>query len=106
MRTPEWTRVQRWPSSFRFPGGESFSEMSSRATEAVLRIAAEHPGKTVVAVSHADPIRAVLARLSGIPMDLFQRLTVSTCSVSAVSIGANGPRILSVNTSADELVRA
>src|SRR5256884_255082 len=26
MKLPEWGTVQRWPSGFRFPGGESFPE--------------------------------------------------------------------------------
>jgi probable phosphomutase (TIGR03848 family) len=105
MRRPEWALVQRWPSAYRFPGGESFAEMTNRATDAVLRIAAAHPGQTVVAVSHADPIRAVVAVAAGIPLDLFQRVTVSTCSVSAIRYHAGGPQLLCVNASADGLVR-
>ena len=50
--------MQRWPGGFRFPGGESFAEMSVRAMDAVLGLVAEHPGETIVAVSHADPIKA------------------------------------------------
>ncbi len=103
-RKREWPTVQRWPGGFRFPGGESFSEMTTRATEAVLRLAAAHPGQTIVAVSHADPIRAVLAVAAGVPIDLFQRLTVSTCSVSAVTYSPAGPRVLCMNASADGLV--
>ena len=60
-RTKEWPAVQRWPGGFRFPGGESFAEMSVRAMEAVLGLVAEHPGQTIVAVSHADPIKAIVA---------------------------------------------
>lgn len=106
MRRPEWAVVQRWPAGFRFPGGESFAEMTTRATEAVLRIVTAHPGQTVVAVSHADPIRAVVAAAAGVPLDLFQRVTVSTCSVSAVTYDPGGTRILCVNASADGLVRS
>ena len=29
-KLPEWTTVQRYPSGFRFPGGESFAEMQTR----------------------------------------------------------------------------
>jgi len=101
----EWSTVQRWPGGFRFPDGESFSEMSTRTTDAVLRIVAAHPGSTVVAVSHADPIRAIVARFTGVPMDLFQRITVSTCSISALAFHRDGPRLLCLNVSADGLVR-
>ena len=56
----EWVTVQRHPSGFRFPGGESFAEMQARALDAVTAIAARHRGGTVVAVSHADVIKAVV----------------------------------------------
>lgn len=97
-KSPDWSAVQRWPGGFRFPGGESFADMSTRATSAVLDLVAAHPGETVVAVSHADPIKAVVAWAGGVPLDLFQRLVVSPCSVSALSFGAAGPYVLCVNS--------
>ena len=104
-RRREWAAVQRWPAGFRFPGGETFAELAARVTDAVLRLADMHRGEAVVAVSHADPIRAAVATAAGMPLDLFQRLTISTCSVSAISYPPDGlgPRILCVNTSADGL---
>jgi probable phosphomutase (TIGR03848 family) len=104
VRLREWARVQAWPGGFRFPGGESFAELTARVTDAVLEIARAHSGETVVAVSHADPIRAVVASAAGIPLDLLQRLTISTCSVSAITYHGGGPRILCVNVSCDALV--
>ena len=55
VKKPEWSTVQRNPSGFRFPGGESFLEMQTRMASALARLVALHPGRTVVAVSHADP---------------------------------------------------
>ena len=97
-RKPEWATVQRNPSGFRFPGGESFLEMQTRAVSAVARLVERHRGKTVVAVSHADPIKAVVALAAGVPLDLFQRLTVNPCSVSALAYTAHGPHVLTVNS--------
>ncbi len=99
-KLPEWTTVQRNPSGFRFPGGESFLEMQTRMTQTLAALAARHPGETVVAVSHADPIKAVLAQAAGTPLDLFQRLTVAPCSVSALAYTAGGPFVLTVNSTA------
>ncbi len=96
----EWATVQRAPSMFRFPKGESFSEMTTRAYDAVLGLAAKHRGETIVAVSHADPIKAVLATALGTPLDLFQRISVSPCSVSALLISEGGPHVLAVNSTA------
>ena len=105
-RTREWTAVHRWPGGFRFPGGESFAEMSVRAMDAVLGLVADHPGQTIVAVSHADPIKAIVAASAGVPIDLMQRLVVSPCSISAILFTAGGPVVLSVNSTGnlDELV--
>jgi probable phosphomutase (TIGR03848 family) len=98
MKLPEWSTVQRAPSVFRFPDGESFSEMQHRIVSTLARIAAAHPGGTVVCVSHADPIKAAVAHALGTHLDLFQRIVISTCSVSAVSYTAAGPVVLTVNS--------
>jgi probable phosphomutase (TIGR03848 family) len=105
-RTPQWATVQRWPTAFRFPGGESFAELSVRSMDAVLCLVAEHPGQTIVAVSHADPIKAVMAAAAGIPLDLLQRLMISPCSVSALVFTAGGPLVLCMNSTGtlEELV--
>ncbi len=97
-KKPEWAQVQRWPSGFRFPGGESFLEMQARITSAISRLAALHPGETVVAVSHADPLKAAVAAAAGTHLDLFQRLTVSPCSVSALAYSDAGSHVLAVNS--------
>jgi probable phosphoglycerate mutase len=100
-KKPEWRTVQRNPSGFRFPGGESFTEMQARICGAVDRLRAAHPGQTVVAVSHADPIKAAVAHAMGTHLDLFQRIVVSPCSVSAVLYGVDGPVVLAVNSTGD-----
>jgi len=102
-KLPEWGTVQRYPSGFRFPGGESFVEMQTRMTDAVADLVSKHPGETIVAVSHADTIKAAIAAAAGTPLDLFQRIVVSPCSVSAVTYTAGGPIVLSINSTGDDL---
>lgn len=102
-KLPEWETVQRSPSTFRFPKGESFTEMQNRIVNAVDSICKNHPGQTVVCVSHADPIKAALAHATGTHIDLFQRLVVSPCSVSAVAYTASGPIVLTVNSTGGSL---
>jgi probable phosphomutase (TIGR03848 family) len=96
-RKKEWRRVQRHPSGFRFPKGESFAEMQVRITGALDGLRARHPGQRVVAVSHADPIKAAVADAMGTHLDLFQRVVVSPCSVSALLLTDDGPLVLAVN---------
>ena len=100
-KKPEWRTVQRNPSGFRFPGGESFTEMQARITGAIDQLRAAHPGATVVAVSHADPIKAAVAHALGTHLDLFQRIVISPCSVSAILYGTDGPVVLAVNSTGD-----
>ena len=103
MKKKEWTTVQRAPSSFRFPDGESFTEMQTRMVSTLDEIRRAHPGKVVVCVSHADPIKAALAHAMGTHLDLFQRIVVSTCSVSAVAYADTGPVVLTVNSTGGSL---
>jgi probable phosphomutase (TIGR03848 family) len=102
-RLPEWKTVQRYPSGFRFPGGESFAEMQTRITSTLARLAGAHRGETIVAVSHADPIKAALADALGTHLDLFQRIVVSPCSVSVIWYGDAGPVVLTANSTGDDL---
>jgi probable phosphoglycerate mutase len=55
----------------------------------------------VVAVSHADPIKAAVADALGVHLDLFQRISISTCSVTAIAYGDGGPTVLTVNDTGD-----
>ena len=98
MKLPEWRAVQHRPSTFTFPGGESFAAMQLRIWDTLQRLAGAHPGKVVVAVSHADPIKAAVAQAMGCHLDLFQRIVVSPCSVTAVVYGDSGPTVLAVNS--------
>jgi probable phosphoglycerate mutase len=102
-KRPEWATVQRFPSGFRFPEGESFTEMQTRMVSALGRLAERHPGETVVAVSHADPIKAAVAHALGTHLDLFQRIVISTCSISAILYTAGGPVVLATNSTGDDL---
>jgi probable phosphoglycerate mutase len=100
-KLPEWKTVQRYPSGFRFPGGESFTEMAARTQDAVAKLATRHRGGVAVAVSHADPIKAVVADALGTHLDLFQRIVISPCSVTAILYGDSGPAVLTVNHTGD-----
>jgi probable phosphomutase (TIGR03848 family) len=103
MKLPEWSTVQRAPSTFTFPGGESFTAMQSRMVGAIDRLRARHPGGVVVCVSHADPIKAAVAHALGTHIDLFQRIVIGTCSISAIAYGSGAPVVLTVNSTGGSL---
>lgn len=99
MKLPEWSAVQRAPSSFRFPKGESFSHMQARMVDAMDRMREAHPGGVVVCFSHADPLKASLAHALGSHLDQFQRIVVDPCSVSVIAYHpGQAPQVLRVNS--------
>jgi broad specificity phosphatase PhoE len=51
----------RTPTLARFPDGETYGELRRRVCAAVEEIAERHPEATVAIVTHAGPIRALLA---------------------------------------------
>jgi len=103
FKKPEWTTVQRYPSGFRFPSGESFGEMQVRMSSCLDRLCEQHPGGVVVAVSHADTIKAAVTQAMGAHLDLFQRTVISTCSITAIAYSRSGPMVLTVNSTGGSL---
>jgi probable phosphomutase (TIGR03848 family) len=107
-REPLWATVQSYPSAVTFPGGESLAGMQARAVSAVrahdAAVEREHgAGAVWAAVSHGDVIKAVLADALGLHLDLFQRLDVGPASVSIVQYGPGRPRVVTTNSSSDDL---
>ena len=97
VRKPLWRSVQIYPSGTRFPSGETIGEMQARVVGALDEIRSAHPQGIVVAVAHADVIKAATAFFIGVPLDLFQRLAISPASVTIVSFGPFGPQLLRMN---------
>ena len=50
-----------------------------------------------------DPIKAAMAHALGTHIDLFQRIVISTCSISAVGFTTDGPIALTVNSTGGSL---
>lgn len=92
-----WPGVQFYPSGTRFPGGETLGEAQMRMVATLDGLRAQHPKGIFAVVSHADIIKLALAYYVGMHMDLFQRLEISPCSVSAIFFTPMGPRLLAYN---------
>ena len=109
-KDPLWPVVQAHPSGVTFPGGEAMSAMSERAVRAIrgtdAKLAASHgPDAVWVACSHGDVIKAIVADALGLHLDLFQRLVIDPCSVSAIRYTAGRPFVLVTNDTSGELHR-
>jgi probable phosphomutase (TIGR03848 family) len=96
-RTKLWKTVQRNPSRFSFPGGESFVDAEARVLDEVERIVARHPRGRVAVGTHGDLVGMLISHYTGAHLDQFQRVTAEPASVSVVHLGDDAPRILLVN---------
>jgi len=94
-----WKVVQEKPSEMRFPNGESFIEVQGRAVADVERIAAAHSEADLVACfTHGDIIRLAAAHFLGMPLDLFQRISAGTASITTIHINKEGrPQVFCLN---------
>ena len=103
-KLPLWKVVQNQPSAVVFPGpeGEALRDTQNRAVTAIrewdAKITEEFGAHAVwMACSHGDVIKAILADALGLHLDLFQRINVDTCSVSAVQYTDSRPFVLRQN---------
>jgi probable phosphoglycerate mutase len=92
-----WPVVQVYPAGMRFPDGESMPEVQARMVAEIDALRDMHPAQIVAIVSHSDPIKMAAAYYLGLPLDLFQRLTVSPASVTAFAFSRFGPRLICLN---------
>jgi len=110
---PLWRTVQDDPASARFPdsdryAAESLSEMSARLVAVVNRIDAEveaerGPDAIWIAVSHGDPIKAVIADAMGAGLKGLQRVHVDPASVSVIRRSGERAMVMAVNSSGDAI---
>lgn len=96
-RDPLWRRFNSFRSGARAPGGELMIEAQARIVAEVERLRLAHAGETIAVVSHGDPLKAVIAHYTGIPLDLFRRVEISPASVSILEVGEEDARVLLVN---------
>lgn len=93
-RRREWKVIQQTPSRFTFPNGESLRGAQARVVEQLETLAAQHPKDTIVAVSHADIIKAAVAHFVGMPLDTFQRIVVAPASITVLALPDGGAPVL------------
>lgn len=109
----EWTGkteleiAAHWPETFAAwrtdptaapPGGEALFDLRLRAEAATTAAIAAHRGQSIVVVSHAAPIRALLTWALSTSLDVAYRLRIDNASVSGVLIDADAAtRVWTIN---------
>lgn len=62
---------------FRMPEAENFEDLYERVVPAVLELVAAFPGKRIALACHAGPIRVMVARVLGMPLENIFRIDVA-----------------------------
>jgi probable phosphomutase (TIGR03848 family) len=93
-----WIKIQETPSQAGFPGGETLSDVQKRLVGEMDSIHRSYkPNDLVAVVFHADPIKMVLVHYLNIHLDLFQRFSVDTGSITVLRIQEQGAYLLGLN---------
>lgn len=81
--------MKAWFGSLDVPpggGGESFRQVQERVLAGLHDVVAEHPGGTVVVVSHVTPIKVLVAQAIGAPLESLYRMELSPASLSVLAV--------------------
>lgn len=95
--TKGWKLLRARPADFRFPEGETIREAQSRGMRAVEVLRLKHRDKAVVACSHCDMIKLIVAGCLGLGIDLYDRINIAPASITTLQLSEGAPRL--INTS-------
>lgn len=94
------------PAATAPPGGESFTSLVRRASRAILRLTARHPGRDIIAVAHGGTIRAAIGLALTLEPDSALCFSIDNLSLTRLDhIGAADGghwRVMSVNRPAGD----
>lgn len=91
----DWQKIQKAPSKFTFPDGESFNQLRKRVSSFLTDI--EGKDGSILIVSHGDVIKMILACTLSLPTDKFQNFVISPASISIVNYDHGNRNVISLN---------
>ncbi len=96
-REDDWRRwnTARWLCAT--PAGDTMLAVQARMVALVMRLRGNWPDGRIVLVSHADPIKVLLAYFLTLPLDAFHRFDIEPASVSRIQIDAWSSVVRSIN---------
>jgi broad specificity phosphatase PhoE len=92
-----WRRFNQFRSMVSPPNGELMIAVQARMLEAADRMGRAHPDAVIVVVSHADPLRALIAHVTGIALDHLQRIRLDPASVSIIRFSGDWLELAGLN---------
>jgi broad specificity phosphatase PhoE len=75
-------------------------DVQAHAIGWLASMAAAHSSRTIIAVSHADVIRAIVAGCAGVSLDLALRLSIGMASLSEIHLGPGLLQVARLNDTA------
>lgn len=94
---PEWRAWNRFRGTAGCPDGEAMAAVQARALGAMRGLRSAWPGGDVVVVSHADVLKAALAGLMGVPLDLMHRFSLDPGCRAIVTLWDEDARVEAIN---------
>lgn len=83
---------------FRMPEAENFEDLEGRVVPAVLELVASFPGRRIALACHAGPIRVMVARVLGMPLENIFRIDVAHGGIFAFEFAPKTfPRVTLMN---------
>jgi broad specificity phosphatase PhoE len=93
--------LERWMGADgpmeRMPGGERLADVAERASETLGRLAEQHQGESVVAVTHNFVLLTLTAQVLGIEIAHFRRLRHSLAATTLLDVQPDHTRVLGLN---------
>lgn len=90
----------RWNSGAgiaRMPGGKSLDAVRMRAWQAIAGLHADHRDDTVIAITHNQTIRTIIATALDMPLRHFRRLSCTLDSIARLDLSEDEPLLISLN---------
>lgn len=78
------------PMSFTAPGGESMVDFTNRIQTAFAKLLEAHQGKSILMLSHAGVLRAILANALGIDYHSTQKFNVEHAKINRLCVYPDG----------------
>ncbi len=93
-------QLDRWGNDYICiapPGGETYVELHRRVMEVLQELRVRHAGETVVVVTHAGVIRALLAEVLGLPLTEVFRFHLDFAGITLLQFTEGLPSVGFVN---------
>ena len=101
-RDPAWRRWNAARGLVDTPAGDTMLAVQCRARTLIRRLLVAHATDSVVLVTHADVIRAIVCDQIGLAIEMWARLEISRASVTTLFVDDDVAMLTGLNEKGDE----